>query len=149
MTILRSHPRMVGLGLSQQLHPLQSRKEKGTAGTGVGVREGERFWGQWAIQEMLGREAGALGVGMRSTHLSQKATHSSLIHSISPLSSPGPLCFLLNICLAPSPAHSSRGTSATAHSSLPGPTLPLSPRAFPAPGERVWGKGRTVSLATQ
>lgn len=36
--ILRSHSKIVGLGLSQQLYPLQSQKERGTAGIGMGAR---------------------------------------------------------------------------------------------------------------
>ena len=42
MTILRSYPRMMGLSLSQQLYPFQSRKEKGTAGIYMWGKDKER-----------------------------------------------------------------------------------------------------------
>ena len=68
MMILRSYPRMMGLSLSQQLYPLQSRKEKGTAGIYMGTKDKERDSGTSGPHGDAGREA-------RSPERKQRVKH--------------------------------------------------------------------------
>lgn len=122
---------MVGLGLSQQLYPPQSKKEKGTAAIGKG-QEGGR--------EILGPVGHTVGTGEHSQEPEGRACDQqdlgseSYTHVFYPLHSSRFLpVLLINNGLAPSPALCSRGTSARGHSSLQGP-----PRLSPSlePGER-------------
>ena len=83
--MLRSHPRMTSLGLSQQLCPLQS-KEKGTAGIGMGAQGRESDSGASGPHSGYWRgQPGALREACDQQDLGQEVTPISFICSRSPV----------------------------------------------------------------
>ena len=124
MTILRSYPRMMGLSLSQQLYPLQSRKDKGTAGIYMGEKIRREILGPVGHTGDAGREARSPEDGGRGIHRPGLESSTQLhCTSISPLKQ-------LSCPL----------TSATGHSSLPDPPCFSPPRRPLQPPESELGK---------